>query len=103
MAAAGGAPLPVQLTVSTLTVAAELAPGADGTARLRLPARLKLPAGRHPVTFPKADTPVAYAVVRDGSLLRLEGPAYQAGTGRRLRDAVGDDRRIRRLRRRLGR
>jgi len=103
MAAAGGAPLPVRLTVSTLTVEAELAPGADGTARLRLPTRLKLPAGRHPVTFPKADTPVAYAVVRDGSLLRLEGPAYQAGTGRRLRDAVADNRRIRHLRRRLGR
>lgn len=103
MAASGGAPLPVRLTVSTLTVEAELAPGADGTARLRLPTRLKLPAGRHPVTFPKADTPVAYAVVRDGSLLRLEGPAYQAGTGRRLRDAVADNRRVRSLRRRLGR
>ncbi|MFI5678247.1 glycosyltransferase family 2 protein [Streptomyces cellulosae] len=103
MAAAGGAPLPVEVTVSTLTVEAKLAPGADGTARLRLPARLKLPAGRHPVTLPKADTPVAYAVVRDGSLLRLEGPAYQAGTGRRLRDAVADSRQVRRLRRRLGR
>lgn len=89
--------------MSTLTVEAELAPGADGTARLRLPTRIKLPAGRHTVTFPKADTPVAYAVVRDGSLLRLEGPAYQAGTGRRFRDAVADNRRIRRLRRRLGR
>jgi glycosyltransferase involved in cell wall biosynthesis len=103
MAAAPGAPLPVEVTVSTLTVEAKLAPGADGTARLRLPTRLKLPAGRHPVTFPKADTPVAYAVVRDGSLLRLEGPAYQAGPGRRLRDAVADNRQIRRLRRRLGR
>ncbi|MFF0157519.1 hypothetical protein ACFYRY_08265 [Streptomyces sp. NPDC005263] len=61
------------------------------------------PAGELQVTFPKADTPVAYAVVRDGSLLRLEGPAYQAGAGRRLRDAVADDRRVRRLRRRLGR
>ncbi|MEU0072482.1 glycosyltransferase family 2 protein [Streptomyces sp. NPDC006332] len=103
MAAAGGAPLPVQVTVSTLTVEAELASGADGTARLRLPARLELPAGRHPVTFPKAETPVAYAVVRDGSPLRLEGPAYEAGAGRRLRDAVADNRRVRRLRRRLGR
>ncbi|MDH6623616.1 glycosyltransferase involved in cell wall biosynthesis [Streptomyces sp. LBL] len=103
MAAAGGAPLPVKVTVSTLTVEAKLAPGADGTARLRLPTRIELPAGRHPVTFPKTDTPVAYAVVRDGSLLRLEGPAYQAGTGRRLRDAVADNPQVRRVRRRLNR
>jgi hypothetical protein len=53
-------------------IAAALLPGADGTARLRLPARLgKLPVGRHPVTLPKAaDTPVAYAEVRDNRQVR---------------------------------
>ncbi len=99
---ADSAPVPVKVTVSALTVEAKLTSGADGTARLRLPARLKLPAGRHPVALPKADTPVAYAVVRDGTLLRLEGPAYEAGTGRRLRDLVADNRQVRRVRRRLG-
>lgn len=104
VAATAGAPAPVKVTVSALTVDAELIPGADGTtAQLRLPARLKLPAGRHPVTLPKTDTPVAYAVVRDGALLRLEGQAYEPGTGRRLLDVATDNRQIRRVRRRLGR
>ncbi len=103
VATADSAPVPVKAAVSALTVEAKLTSGADGTARLRLPARLKLPAGRHPVTLPKADSPVAYAVVRDGTLLRLEGPAYEAGAGRRLRDAVAGNRQVRRVRRRLGR
>jgi glycosyltransferase involved in cell wall biosynthesis len=103
MAATDGAPLPVEVTVATVKVEAKLLPGADGTARLRLPASLKkLPDGRHPVTFPKAETPVAYAVVRDGALLRLEGPAYEAGRGRRFLDAVGDNRQVRQVRGRLG-
>ncbi|MGY5115077.1 glycosyltransferase family 2 protein [Streptomyces sp. 900105755] len=78
---------PVKVTVSTLTVNAELAPDA-GVVHLRLPARLQLPSGRHPVTLPKAPAPVAYAVVRNGALLRLEGPAYRPGTARRLVDLV---------------
>ncbi|MEU6352237.1 glycosyltransferase family A protein [Streptomyces sp. NPDC047072] len=103
-AAPGSAPVPVKVTVSTVTVEAKLAPGPDGTARLRLPARLrKLPDGRHPVTLPKAGTPLAYVVVRDGDVLRLEGPAYEAGGGRRFLDAVGDNRQVRRVRGRLGR
>jgi hypothetical protein len=95
----------LKVTVSALTVDAELVPGEDGgtTAALRLPARLKLPAGRHPVSLPKTDAPVAYAVVRDGALLRLEGPAHEAGTGRRFLDAVADNRQVRRVRRRFGR
>ncbi|MGC0376141.1 glycosyltransferase family 2 protein [Streptomyces sp. SAI-229] len=102
--AASGGPVRVKAAVSALTVTAELVPSADGTAvRLRLPARLGLADGRHPVAFPKADTPVAYAVVVDGELLRLEGPAYAAGTGRRLLDAVAGNRRARRVRNRLGR
>jgi glycosyltransferase involved in cell wall biosynthesis len=96
VAATDGVPAPVKVTVSALTVEAELIPGAEGTtARLRLPARLALPAGRHPVTLPKAGAPVAYAVVRRGALLRLEGPAYKAGAGRRLLDAVAGHRRMR--------
>ncbi|CAM5315364.1 glycosyltransferase family A protein [Streptomyces griseomycini] len=102
--AASGGRVRVKAAVSALTVTAELVPSTDGTAvRLRLPARLALPAGRHPVTFPKADAPVAYAVVSDGALLRLEGPAYVAGPGRRLLDTVVGDPRVRRVRRRLGR
>ncbi|WP_411148520.1 hypothetical protein [Streptomyces sp. A30] len=97
------APVPVEVKVASLKVAAKLVPGADGTARLRLPARIELPAGRHPVTLPKAYAPVAYAVVRDGTLLSLEGPGYEAGTRRRLLDAVADNRQVRRVRRRLGR
>ncbi|MDH6516694.1 glycosyltransferase involved in cell wall biosynthesis [Streptomyces sp. SAI-135] len=97
-------PAPLRVAVSALTVDAELVPGADGaTAALRLPARLRLPSGRHPVRLPKTDAPVAYAVVRDGRLLRLEGPAHEAGRGRRLLDAVADHRQVRRVRRRLGR
>ncbi|MES5823460.1 glycosyltransferase family 2 protein [Streptomyces sp. RG80] len=104
MTATDGAPLPVEVTVATVKVEAKLLPGADGTARLRLPATLKkLPDGRHPVTLPKAETPVAYAVVRDGGLLRLEGPAYEADRGRRFLDAVGDNRQVRRVRGQLGR
>ncbi|MDH6548907.1 glycosyltransferase involved in cell wall biosynthesis [Streptomyces sp. SAI-133] len=97
-------PAPLRVAVSALTVDAELVPGADGaTAALRLPARLRVPSGRHPVRLPKTDAPVAYAVVRDGRLLRLEGPAHEAGRGRRLLDAVADHRQVRRVRRRLGR
>ncbi|MEU0299312.1 glycosyltransferase family A protein [Streptomyces sp. NPDC006175] len=104
VAAGPGDPAPVKVTVSALTVTAEVVPAADGpTAVLRLPARLKLPDGRHPVTLPKADAPVAYAVVRGGGLLRLEGPAYEAGAGRRILDTVADNGRVRRVRRRLGR
>jgi glycosyltransferase involved in cell wall biosynthesis len=103
-ATAAGGPARLKVTVSARTVDAELAPGDGGTtAALRLPARLELPDGRHPVGLPKADAPLAYAVVRDGSLLRLEGPAHEAGTGRRLLDAVADHRQVRRVRRRLGR
>ncbi|NUP19502.1 MAG: glycosyltransferase [Streptomyces sp.] len=103
VSAAPGDPALIKLTVSTLTVEAKLIAGADGTARLRLPGRLKLPTGRHPITLPKATTPLAYAVVDEGTLLRMEGPAYEAGRGRRLLDSVGDNRRVRRVRGRLGR
>ncbi|MET7734601.1 glycosyltransferase family 2 protein [Streptomyces sp. NPDC005402] len=103
-ATASGGPARLKVTVSALTVDAELVPGDGGTAALlRLPARVRLPAGRHPVTFPEAGAPVAHAVVRDGTLLRLEGPAHVAGIGRRLLDAVADNRQVRRVRRRLGR
>ncbi|WP_327329289.1 glycosyltransferase family 2 protein [Streptomyces sp. NBC_01201] len=102
VAAGPGTPASVKVTVSGLKTTAEVAPDADGpTALLRLPARLKLPDGRHPVTLPKADAPVAYAVIRGGALLRLEGPAYEAGAGRRILDAVADNRQVRRVRRRL--
>jgi poly(ribitol-phosphate) beta-N-acetylglucosaminyltransferase len=103
VAATAGAPAPVKVTVAGLSVDAKLLPGSGGTAVLRLPGRLKVPTGRHPVTLPKESTPVAHAVVRDGLLLRLEGPAYQAGTGRRFLDAVADTGQVRRVRRRLGR
>ncbi|MDQ0763694.1 glycosyltransferase family 2 protein [Streptomyces canus] len=94
----------LEVTVSALTVDAEMIAGDDGTtARLRLPARLPLPDGRHPVALPKSDAPVAYAVVRDGALLRLEGPAHEAGTGRRFLDAVADHRQVRWVRRLLDR
>lgn len=95
-------PLPVKVTVAGLAVTAELGPAPGGaTAELRLPARLKLPSGRHPVTLPKTDAPVAYVVVRDGTVLRTEGPAHETGAGRRILDAVADNRQIRRVRRRL--
>ena len=103
-ATADSAPARVKVTVATLAVNAELLPTPDATtARLRLPARLKLPSGRHPVTLPKTANPIAYAVVRDGTVLRLEGPAYEAGSGRRLLDSVADNRQVRRVRRKLGR
>ncbi|MFI0540000.1 glycosyltransferase family 2 protein [Streptomyces sp. WSLK1-3] len=103
-ASAQNGPARVKVTVSALSVGAELVPGEGGTtAALRLPARIKLPSGRHPVRLPKTDAPVAYAVVGDGTLLRLEGPAHEPGTGRRLLDAVADNRQVRRVRRRLGR
>lgn len=90
--------------MATLAANAELLPTPDSTtAQLRLPARLKLPSGRHPVTLPKTADPIAYAVVRDGTVLRLEGPAYEAGSGRRFLDSVADNRQVRRVRRRLGR
>ncbi|MBK3575620.1 glycosyltransferase family 2 protein, partial [Streptomyces sp. MBT65] len=85
-------------------VTADLLPTPDTTtAQLRLPARLQLPDGRHPVTLPKTANPLAYAIVRDGTLLRLEGPAYEAGGGRRFLDTVADNRQVRRVRRKLGR
>ncbi|MEW2303567.1 glycosyltransferase family 2 protein [Streptomyces sp. NPDC006655] len=96
VAAATGAPARVKVGVGTVTVQAELVPEA-GTARLRLPARLQLPAGRHPVTFPKASAPIAYAVVRGGAVRRLEGPAYRPHPTRRLMDVATDGmRRVRR-------
>ncbi|BBB00168.1 putative glycosyl transferase [Actinacidiphila reveromycinica] len=95
-------PLPVKVTVSTLTVTADLVPAPDGgTALLRLPARLKLPSGRHPVTLPKTDAPLAYAVVRDGTVLRTEGPAHATGAGRRILHALTDNPQVRRVRSRL--
>ncbi|MEU9339112.1 glycosyltransferase family 2 protein [Streptomyces sp. NPDC048290] len=77
----------LELTVAALPVTAELTHD-SGTVSLRLPSRLALPSGRHPVTLPKAGTPHAYAVVRDSEVVRLEGPAYRAGAGRRAWDAV---------------
>ncbi|MEV7981334.1 glycosyltransferase [Streptomyces sp. NPDC086519] len=104
VAATEGARAKVKVTVAALTVDADLAPATGGTtAELRLPARFRLPSGRHPVTLPKTDTPLAYAVVRDGALLRLEGPAYAAGAGRRLVDALADNGGVRKARRRLRR
>ncbi|WP_405860811.1 glycosyltransferase family 2 protein [Streptomyces sp. NBC_01515] len=103
-ATADSTPARVKVTVSTLAVNAELIPTPDATtAQLRLPARLKLPSGRHPVALPKTANPLAYAVVRDGTVLRLEGPAYEAGGGRRFLDSVADNRQTRWVRRRLGR
>jgi glycosyltransferase involved in cell wall biosynthesis len=102
-ATADGTPVRLKVTVATQGAEAELlpAPGAT-TAQLRLPARLKLPSGRHPVNLPKTANPLAYAVVRDGTVLRLEGPAYEAGGGRRAVDSVADNRQVRRVRRWLG-
>lgn len=95
-------PLPVKVTVAALAVTADLVPAPDGTtAQLRFPARLDLPAGRHPVTLPKTDAPLAYVVVRDGVVLRTEGPAHEAGAGRRILDAFADNPRIRRVRSRV--
>ncbi|MET7569481.1 glycosyltransferase family A protein [Streptomyces sp. NPDC005492] len=103
-AAPGSAPARVKVTVAMLAVNAELLPSPNATtAQLRLPARLKLPSGRHPVTLPKTAGPLAYAVVRDGAVLRLEGPAYEAGSGRRFLDSVADNRQVRRVRRKLAR
>jgi glycosyltransferase involved in cell wall biosynthesis len=88
-----GAPVPVRVRLgegsTAAAVDAELVPGPEGAALLRLPERVEAPGGRHPVSLPKSNVPVAYAVVGDGRLLRLEGPEYQAGAGRRLLDAVG--------------
>ncbi|GGL88279.1 hypothetical protein GCM10010129_35130 [Streptomyces fumigatiscleroticus] len=98
MTAASGGPVRAGVAVSALTVTARLVPAADATT-----VRLRLPAGRHRVIFPRAAAPVAYAVARDGAPLRLAGPAYGAGTGRRRLDTVAGDRRVRRVRRRLGR
>ncbi|MEV0485749.1 glycosyltransferase family A protein [Streptomyces sp. NPDC050508] len=102
-ATADGTPVRLKVTVATQGAEAELlpAPGTT-TAQLRLPARLKLPSGRHPVNLPKTANPLAYAVVRDGTVLRLEGPAYEAGGGRRAVDSVADNRQVRRVRRWLG-
>jgi hypothetical protein len=95
-------PLPIKVTVATLAVTADLVPAPDGTtAQLRLPARLELPSGRHPVTLPKTDAPLAYVVVRDGAVLRTEGPAHEAGAGRRILDAFADNPQVRRVRSRL--
>ncbi|MEV5952841.1 glycosyltransferase family A protein [Streptomyces sp. NPDC051987] len=94
--AAAGAPARVEVGVGTETVRGELVPEA-GTVRLRLPARLRLPSGRHPVTLPKAPAPIAYAVVRGGAVRRLEGPSYRPNPTRRLLDAATDG--LRRVRR----
>ncbi|MFJ9250745.1 glycosyltransferase family 2 protein [Streptomyces sp. NPDC101776] len=99
-----GTPAQVKVTVGTLGTTAELLPAPHTTtAQLRLPARLKLPDGRHPVTLPKTAHPLAYAVVRDGTVLRVEGPAYESGGGRRFLDTLADNRQVRRVRGRLGR
>ncbi|MEU2426182.1 glycosyltransferase family A protein [Streptomyces sp. NPDC007851] len=89
IAATGGAAARVRVGVGTVTVQGELVPEA-GTALLRLPARLQLPTGRHPVTLPKSSAPVAYAVVRDGAVRRLEGPSYRPNPTRRFLDAAAD-------------
>ncbi|MFJ4686701.1 glycosyltransferase family 2 protein [Streptomyces sp. NPDC088789] len=86
-AAAGTSTARLQVSVSDLKVDAELVPEGD-TVSLRLPARLQLPSGHHPVTLPKSPVPLAYAVVRNNSLLRLEGPAYEPGRGQRLLDTL---------------
>ncbi|MGW5656413.1 glycosyltransferase family 2 protein [Streptomyces humi] len=96
IAATGGAAARVKVGVGTVTVRAELVPEA-GMALLRLPARLQVPTGRHPVTLPKASAPIAYAVVRDGAVLRLEGPSYRPDPTRRFLDAASDA--LRRVRR----
>jgi glycosyltransferase involved in cell wall biosynthesis len=107
----GGRPLPVEVRVGegkkSVTVGAELVPGADQVPLLRVPGRVKAPTGRHPVVLltpgvpkPKAG-PAAYALVRDGRLVRLEGPAYEPGAGQRLLDGIGGNRQVRRARRRL--
>jgi len=103
-AAQDSAPARLKVTVGTLGVEAELLPTpATGIAQLRLPTRLKLPSGRHPVNLPKTTKPLAYAVVRNGTVLRVEGPAYESTGGRRFLDAVADNRQVRRVRRLLGR
>ncbi|MEU0968854.1 glycosyltransferase [Streptomyces sp. NPDC005917] len=96
IAATTGAAARLRVTVATVTVNAELVPG-TAAVQLRLPARLKLPSGRHPVALLKEPDPVAYAVVRDGVVLRLEGPAYRPGGARRLLDTATDT--LRRVRR----
>jgi glycosyltransferase involved in cell wall biosynthesis len=89
-----------------VTVPAELVPGGSGPV-LRVAGRLQAPSGRQPVTLLTANVPkpkggpLAYAVVRDGRLVRLEGPAYAPGAGQRLLDSVGGNRQVRRARRRL--
>jgi hypothetical protein len=102
-ATADSVPARMKVTVATQGVEAELVttPGTT-TAQLRLPTRLKVASGRHPVALPRTATPLAYAVVRDGTLLRLEGPAYESGGGRRFLDSVRDNRQVRRVRRWLG-
>ncbi|OIV38705.1 glycosyl transferase [Mangrovactinospora gilvigrisea] len=85
IAAAGTAAAGIGVVVASTPLKAELL--AQGqVAHLRLPADLGLPTGRHAVTLPPCDAPIAFAVVRDGALLRLEGPECRAGIGRRLAD-----------------
>lgn len=99
----GSAPVTVPVTVGGVRAEAGLRAGADGTGRLRLGGGVRgLPDGRHPVVLAGAGAPVAHAVVRDGELLRLEGPAHRPSVRRRLLDAVNDHRAVRTLRKRLG-
>ncbi|WP_127355769.1 glycosyltransferase family 2 protein [Actinacidiphila soli] len=108
---AGAASAPVRVRIgegkSATTVAAELVAGQPPL--LRVTGRIKAPAGRWPVALltsgvpkPSDAGPVAYAVVRDGRVVRLEGPAYRAPAQLRLRDAVAGNPWIRRARRALG-
>ncbi|QIQ02966.1 glycosyltransferase family 2 protein [Streptomyces liangshanensis] len=111
LVAADGARLPVKVRIGegkqAVTVAAEIVGGEIPV--LRVPSRVKAPAGRHPVTLrtpagerPKAG-PVAVAVIHDGHLTRLEGPAHEPSPTERLTDAVTANGQIRRVRRVLGR
>jgi glycosyltransferase involved in cell wall biosynthesis len=108
--ARGGVPAsPVKVEVrigegkKAVTVPAELVPGQAPV--LVVAGRIKAPAGRQPITLltpgapkPKAG-PVAYAVVRDGRVVRLEGPAYAPTAAQRILDATSGNRQVRRARR----
>jgi hypothetical protein len=89
---AGAAPVAVKVRLGegkqAPTVDAELVPGPGGSAELRLPERVKAADGRHTVSLANSKAPVGHAVVQGGKLLRLEGPAYEAGAARRLLDAA---------------
>ncbi|MFD5475055.1 glycosyltransferase family 2 protein [Streptomyces sp. NPDC127105] len=91
-------------------LAAELVTGAAQPV-LRLTSvrtKPKVEPGRHAVRLltpqgaKKPGEQIAYAVVLDGRIVRLEGPAYVAPAGRRLLDAVNDNSGVRKARRVLG-